>query len=86
MPRRRRAFRKRLALHRDVHGFAVGEHAHAVLGGRHDAGTFTGSFSGSTVFTSMQFGDVTIGSGVNATATFYLDEVIVSNTYNGLLP
>ena len=50
------------------------------------AGTLTGSFSGSTVYTSMQLGDVTIGSGTNATATFYLDEVIVSNTYNGPLP
>ena len=50
------------------------------------AGTLTGSFSGSTVYTSMQFGDVSVGGGNNVTGTFYLDEVIASNAYNGPLP
>jgi hypothetical protein len=50
------------------------------------AGTLNGSFSGSTVYTSMEFGDVSVGGGTNATGTFYLDEVIASDTYNGLLP
>ena len=49
-------------------------------------GTLNGSFSGSTVYTSMQFGDVSVGTGVNDIGTFYLDEVIASDTYNGPLP
>ena len=50
-------------------------------------GTLTGAFSGSTVYTYMEFGDVTLWTGgSNGTATFYLDEVVVSNVYNGPLP
>ena len=50
------------------------------------AGTLTGSFSGSTAYNRIYFGDVSVGGGTNVTATFYLDEVIVSDTYNGPLP
>ena len=51
------------------------------------AGTLNGSFAGSTVYTYMEFGDVLIWTGgSNGTATFYLDEVVVSNVYNGPLP
>ncbi len=47
------------------------------------AGTLSGSFSGSTVFTSIDFGDVTLGGGSSTTATFYLDELVVANSYIG---
>ena len=50
------------------------------------AGTLTGSFSGSTAYNRIELGDVSVGGGTNATGTFYLDEVIVSDTYNGPLP
>ena len=49
-------------------------------------GTLNGSFSGSTAYNRIEFGDVSVGSGTNATGTFYLDEVIASDTYNGPLP
>ena len=49
-------------------------------------GTLNGGFSGSTAYTRIEFGDVSVGSGINAMGTFYLDEVIVSDTYNGPLP
>ena len=49
-------------------------------------GTLSGSFSGSTVYTYMEFGDVSVGSGTNVISTFYLDEIVVSDTYNGPLP
>jgi hypothetical protein len=44
--------------------------------------SLTANFSGSTAFNQIDFGDVAIGSG-NGTATFYLDEFIASNAYNG---
>jgi head-tail adaptor len=47
------------------------------------AGTLNGNFSGSTVFTSIDFGDVTLGSGSNSNSTFYLDELVVANSYIG---
>jgi hypothetical protein len=49
-------------------------------------GTLNGSFSGSTAYNRIEFGDVCVGSGTNVTATFYLDELIVSSAYNGPLP
>ncbi len=44
--------------------------------------TLTANFSGSTAFNQIDFGDVCNGSGTG-TATFYLDEFIASNAYNG---
>jgi hypothetical protein len=46
----------------------------------------TGNFSASTAWTSIDFGDISIGSGNNGNATYYMDEVIVSNLYIPLLP
>ena len=48
------------------------------------AGTLTGVFTGSTVYTYMEFGDVTLWTGgSNGTGTFYLDEVIACSSYVG---
>ena len=49
-------------------------------------GTLNGSFSGSTAYNRIEFGDTAVGSGTNVTATFYLDEIVASDTYNGPLP
>ncbi len=46
----------------------------------------TGNFSGSTVWNYIDLGDIDLGSGNNGNATFYMDEVIVSNSYIPLLP
>ena len=49
--------------------------------------TLNGSFGSSTSYTYTEFGDVCINSsGSNGTGTFYLDEIVVSNAYNGPLP
>ncbi len=47
------------------------------------AGTLNGAFSGSTVFTSIDFGDVILGAGSGSSSTFYLDELVVANSYIG---
>ena len=47
------------------------------------AGTLNGSFSGSTTYNQIQFGDFSLGSGANGNGTFYLDELVVSNAYIG---
>jgi hypothetical protein len=47
------------------------------------AGTLTGNFSGATSYDHIEFGDVTFGSGTKVTSTFYLDEIVVSNSYVG---
>ena len=46
-------------------------------------GTLSGSFSGSSTFDHLELGDVCMGGGVNGTGTFYMDEVVVSNSYVG---
>ncbi len=46
----------------------------------------TGNFSGSTAWNSIDFGDISLGTGNNGNATYYMDEVIVSNSYIPLLP
>ncbi len=46
----------------------------------------TGNFSASTAWNSIDFGDVALGGGSNGNATYYMDEVIVSNGYIPLLP
>ncbi len=46
----------------------------------------TGNFSASTAWTYLDFGDISLGGGNNGNATFYMDEVIVSNSYIPLLP
>ncbi len=46
----------------------------------------TGNFSTSTVWNSIDLGDISLGGGNNGNATFYMDEVIVSNSYIPLLP
>jgi hypothetical protein len=51
-----------------------------------NSGTLNGSFSGSTVWTYMEFGDVCAGGGTNGTGAYYMDEVVVSNSYVGTLP
>ena len=48
-----------------------------------NATTLNGSFSGSTTWDYMEFGDVVLGGSANGTGTFYLDEVVVSNSYVG---
>jgi hypothetical protein len=53
------------------------------LDGTKNSTTINGSFSGSTTWDYMEFGDVAVGGGANGTGTFYMDEVIVSNAYNG---
>jgi hypothetical protein len=49
------------------------------------AGTCTANFSASSTFNYMQLGDVAMASGQNnnGTGTFYWDQVVVSNFYNG---
>ncbi len=48
------------------------------------AGTFSGNLSGSSTFNQIQFGDVVASSsGGNGTATFYVDELVVANSYIG---
>ncbi len=46
----------------------------------------TGNFSGSTVWNYIDLGDIALATGNNGNATFYMDEVIVSNSYIPLLP
>ena len=46
----------------------------------------TANFSAASTWTPIDFGDPVIGSGSNGTGTFYLDEFVVSNAYNGPLP
>ncbi len=46
----------------------------------------TGNFSASSVWDHIDFGDISIGGGNNGTALYYMDEVIVSNSYISLLP
>jgi hypothetical protein len=45
--------------------------------------TLNGSFSGSTTYDHIDFGDVALGAGSNGAGTFYLDEIVVSNSYVG---
>ena len=49
-------------------------------------GTLTGSYGTSTAYNSIEFGDASVGGGTNVTATFYLDEIVVCDTYIGPLP
>jgi hypothetical protein len=46
----------------------------------------TANFSAASTWTPIDFGDTSIGGGSNGTGTFYLDEAIMSNAYNGPLP
>ncbi len=46
----------------------------------------TGNFSAASAWTSIDLGDVEQVSGNNSNAQFYMDEVIVSNSYIPLLP
>jgi YHS domain-containing protein len=45
--------------------------------------TLYGSFSGSTTWDNMDLGDTVLGGGTNGTGAFYMDEVVVSNSYVG---
>ena len=51
------------------------------------AGTCTGIYPNASTFSYMQMGDVALSSSsaTNGTGTFYWDEVVVSNVYNGPL-
>jgi hypothetical protein len=46
----------------------------------------TANYGAASAWTPINFGDPSTGGGGNGTGTFYLDQVIVSDTYNGLLP
>ena len=46
-------------------------------------GRLNGSFSGSSSYNKIELGNVTFGSGTKVTSTFYLDELVVSNSYVG---
>jgi hypothetical protein len=48
-----------------------------------NSSTINGTFSGSTTWDYIEFGDVVLGGGANGTGTFYLDEIVVSNSYVG---
>ena len=48
--------------------------------------TLSGSFGTSTVWTSINFGNVGLDNAGAFTATFYLDELVVSDSYVGTLP
>jgi hypothetical protein len=52
-----------------------------------NSSTLTANFSASSTWDHIIFGDAATGSsGTNGTGTFYLDEIVVSNAYNGPLP
>ena len=46
----------------------------------------TANFSASSTFDHIDFGDVAMAATDASTATFYLDELVVSNSYIGTLP
>jgi hypothetical protein len=48
-----------------------------------NSSTLNGAFGSSTTWDYIQFGDVVLGGGTNGTGTFYLDELVVSNSYVG---
>ena len=76
-------FGERVALPRDPHGDAFGNTLMEFwVDGVKNGATLNGSFSGSTTYDHIEFGDVFLtSSGSNGNGTFYLDEVIVSNVY-----
>ena len=47
------------------------------------AGTLNGAFSGSSTFDRVLLGDISQNSNPNGNGTFYIDELVVSNFYNG---
>ena len=52
-----------------------------------NSATLNGSFSGSSTYDRIDFGDVGLATGsTNGDGTFYLDELVASNSYNGTLP
>jgi hypothetical protein len=53
------------------------------IDGVKNSATLNGSFSGSTTYDHIDFGDVALAAGSNGTGTFYLDEIVVSNAYVG---
>ena len=50
-----------------------------------NSGTLNGGFNGSTTWDYIELGDVVLGGGTNGTGAFYMDEVVVSNSYVGPL-
>ena len=48
-------------------------------------GTLNGSFSGSSTFTRITLGDISQNTSPNGNGTFYMDELVASNYYNGPL-
>jgi hypothetical protein len=51
-----------------------------------NSGALMANFSASSTWDHVDLGDITLGGGTNGTGTFYIDEAIVSNAYNGTLP
>ncbi len=51
--------------------------------GTKNSTSLTGNFSGSTAFTSIDLGDCALGAGTNGNGFFYLDELVVSQSYVG---
>jgi hypothetical protein len=48
-----------------------------------NSATLNGAFGGGATWDYMELGDVVLGGSTNATGTFYMDEVVVSNSYVG---
>ena len=51
-----------------------------------NSSTLNGAFGSGVTWDYMELGDVVLGGGTNGTGTFYMDEVVVSNSYVDPLP